>query len=419
MVIQPTLLSALLPVKTAQTNLSQWSLGQVLNATVISQKSANTVILEINNQRLETKTNFDKPTQVGEQLKLVVEKQGTPMVLRVLQNNSSVLLHENRQQLLRLAMPKQAGMEKISSLLNHVTNNARQAINILPAPIEHQMKKLIQHLPTKENIKNALGLKTVIKDSGLLLESKLMAEVSTKPKLNNQTPTTTASQAHPHVILKDLKKNLLQVSGAISKYKQDSQKTENTTIKQAQTIDLTAVVKNPQLTAKTQIDNVARINEFATKLDIETIAKQIESSIARIEVNQTKIVVTNDNQFPTWSIETPVKDNPDIDLLKLDIHADKESNNNNKKEQMWTVNLKIDFEKLGSLSARLSMFDNEVSATLWSEASTLNKLINENLALLDKQIERCGLTVGSLTCLEGAPTEQDGLSTDKLINIKV
>ncbi len=51
--------------------------------------------------------------------------------------------------------------------------------------------------------------------------------------------------------------------------------------------------------------------------------KQIDLSVARFEVNQSKVVVTHVKQLPVCSIEIPVKDKQNFDLLKLDIQADK------------------------------------------------------------------------------------------------
>lgn len=416
--IHPTLLSASLPIKATHTNLSQWLLGQILNATVTGRKSADTLILQINNQQIEAKTTSDKPINVGEQLKLVVEKQGNPVVLRVLQHDSQKLIHEIRQQLLRENMPKQAGMEKLTTMLNQVSNNVRGVINILPAPIEQQLKKLIEHLPAKANLKNETGLKAAIKDSGIFLESKLLAETAKKQEPNKQLQA--ATQLNRQRIVKDLKTNLLQLSELISKYKQGTKNTENKFIKQIQLTPFFETAKNSTVNTKTRFENTASIIDIGSKVDIETISKQIESSVARIEVNQSKAIVTHDNQFPIWSIEMPVKDKQDIDLLKFDIQADRDSKSDNEEGQIWTVNLKINFENIGSVSARLSMIDKEVSATLWSENETLNELIDNNLPLLGKKIEKCGLSPGKIVCLEESPVEQeDRLPGNNLINITI
>lgn len=423
MQIHSTALSNLLSVKTVQTSLSQFLSGQLLSANVVSRKSPDTFILEINNQRVEAKTNFDRPLQAGQKLNLIVEKQSAPTTLRILNNEPSLVLHENKQQLLRLVLPKQTGMEKMPQLFTLFSSKLKQINTTLPAPFENQLKKLIQNLPAKENINNPVELKTTIKDSGLLLEAKLLTE--TLKKTEHQAQDT--KQHHiqpqtkplPNTILKDLKANLLQLSDTVAKSKKESNKTEASFIKQPNTPPFMALAKNVASNKNKGLESLVRLVESNTKLDIEKISKQIESSIARIEVNQTKAVVTNDTQLPVWSIETPVKDTPDLDLLKLDIHPDNETKNEQKKDKTWTVNIKLDFEHIGTVSAKISMFDQEITASLWSENKLLNSLIDKNINLLDKQIEKAGLTINKITCLDSCPIEQQERSHDKLVNIKV
>jgi Flagellar hook-length control protein FliK len=420
--IQPALLSTPIPVKTPQLDLSQWLLGQTLNATVTGRKSADTLILQIQNQQIEAKTTPDKLINIGDQLKLVVTKLSNPVVLQVLQPDTSKIIHEIKQQILRENIPKQASMKKMTTVLNQVSNNVREVIKFLPAPIEQQFKKLIEHLPLKSNLNNEAGLKATIKNSGIFLESKLLTEASiikkspehVSPKRLSATSATNQSQ--PQSITKDLKTNLLQLSDVITKYKQSTNNQDVNFVKQVQTTVLLETAKS----SMTKIENTSKAIDLALKLDAETISKQIESSIARIETNQTKAIVTNDNQTPVWSVEIPVKDKQDIDLLKLSIQADSDSKSNNEQDKLWTATLKIDFENIGSVSAKLSIIDKEVNATLWSENETLSKLINDNLLILDKQIERCGLSTGNIVCLEEAPIEQNTKSSvNNLINISI
>jgi flagellar hook-length control protein FliK len=415
-----------LPVKATQLNLSQWLLGQVLNATVTGRKSADTLILQIQSQHLEAKTSPDKVINVGEQLKLLVAKLGDPVVLRVLQQDSAKVVHEIKQQLLRESMPKQASMEKLTTVLNQVSKNAREVIKFFPAPVEQQFKKLIEHLPTKTNLNNEIGLKAAIKNSGVFFESKLLAEISSKKysgdlfktteQTTKQTPNQISGQTQYQGTAKDLKANLLLLSGVTNKYKQQIQNQGNNFIKQAQTILFFETMKKS--TAK--MENSVRTTELTLKIDAETINKQVESSIARIEVNQSKAIIAQDNQTPVWSFEIPVKDKQDIDLVKLNIQANEESKSRDKKEKLWTANLKIDFEGIGAVSAKLSIIDKEVNATLWSENEILNELINDNLFLLNKQIEKCGLSTGKIICLEEAPAVQETQFSDhNLINITI
>ncbi|NOG59179.1 MAG: flagellar hook-length control protein FliK [Proteobacteria bacterium] len=406
-------------------------IGQIVNATVIKKHSPDSFILQIGNQQIEAKTDQSRPLNIGDQLKLVVEKQDNPVTLRVLQQNQTKVIHEAKQQLLRESMPKQAGMEKLTSVLAQVSKNVKDVIKTIPAPIEQQFKKLIEQLPVKNNLNNESGLKTAIKNSGIFLEAKLLTEVKTKPdsllkltnlpaqKASSSTSGQSTAQAHQLTqnleIAKDLKTNLLQLSDVINKYKQNIKNQENGFIKQVQ---LTSPESTRSNAAKVQNSN--KLVEQALKAETEMLSKHIESSIARIEVNQSKAIVTHDNQAPLWSIEMPVKDKQDIDLLKLNIHADRDSKSDDEQQLRWATDLKITFENIGTISAKLSVIDKEVNATLWSENEILNDLINSNLSLLNNQIEKCGLSTGKIVCVQETLSEQDIPHTsNNLINITI
>ncbi len=416
--IKPTLLSTSFPNKVVSPNLPQWMPGQVLSATVTGRISADTLILQINNQAIEAKTNSNKPIPIDAQLKLLVEQQGTPTILRVVQQDSPKLIQETKQQLLRENIPKQASMEKLTNILNQLKNNTRNTIKGLPAPVAQQIKKLIAELPTQIDLENEPGLKTAVKNSGIFLESKLLSEVMNKQKSTNLKQATTQSGSLN--ITKDLKTNLLQLSELVTKNKLVTQKPVPQFIKSAEIISLFNTAKSPNTNIKPEARNTVISFDIDAKVDIETISKQLEASIARVEVNQSKAVVTHDNQLPAWSIELPIKDKQNIDLLKLDIQHDRNSKSENDKEQIWTVNLKINFKDKGAVSARLSIFGNEVSATLWSEDQRLNDLVDNNLSLLRTRIEKCGLSMGRIVCLAGTPASQsDCMIAANLINISV
>ena len=440
-----------LAVKSAQLNLSRLLVGQILNASVVEKKTLNTLILKVGSQLLEARATQNKTLNVGEQLKLIVEKQDNPTTLRVVQHDSKITAQEAKQQLqqqlLREAIPKQAGLEKLTTLLSQVSKNINASIQI-PAPVKRQIKKLIDQLPEQSNLKNESGLKTAIKNSGIFLEAKLLTEAFNKDgnKLNtafnttHQTSQKESSQLlKPNLnqsllqpqkleIAKDLKANLLQLSAAINKHKANSPlgKTSSDTalIKSSQILSQ-VLLKAPSI----EIANKNTVNtkeaaikaaELALKAETETLNKQIESSIARIEVNQSKAVVSYDNQSPLWSIEMPIKGEKDIDLLKLNIQADKDSDNDDEKNQQWSTDLKITFENISTLSAKLSIIDKEVNATLWSDNEIISSLIENNLAVLNKKIELQGLTTGKITCLKEAPAEQDSPHTNNnLISITI
>ena len=124
--------------------------------------------------------------------------------------------------------------------------------------------------------------------------------------------------------------------------------------------------------------------------------------------------------MPNWSVEIPVKDKQDIDLLKMEIQAEEHKNKQAEDALFWSANLNIEFDGIGSISARISIWDKEVSAALWSEQTALNDLIQNNLGMFEKQIERCGWSTGKIECLHSSVYEkQSETIMTNLINIKI
>ena len=187
--IQASLTSANIIKTSTSLKLSQWLIGQVLSATVTNRQSNNNVTLQIAGQQIEAKTNSDRPVQVGDKLNLIVEKKGEPTILRVIQHKLPEKTFELKQQLLRENLPKQSSLDKLTQLISQISKNTSSLSKALPAPIEKQIQKFIANLPDKSSVINETGIKTVVKDSGLFLESKLQTEKveTTKPDKSDKT----------------------------------------------------------------------------------------------------------------------------------------------------------------------------------------------------------------------------------------
>ena len=201
--------------------------------------------------------------------------------------------------------------------------------------------------PTQTFIKNSQGLKTVIKDSGLFLEAKLLDEVIIKKTIEGKAEKHTEllkpvqNQNHSQNLLnKDLKANLLKLAESIEKYNSKLKTTETNFAGKPAVNATTSSFESPRKTDISQnnkTETTGKLADSNTKLNLETLSKQIESSIARIEVNQSRAIVTQDNPVPVWSIELPIKDKQNIDLLRLDIETDKNPQSQNEIEKTWAL----------------------------------------------------------------------------------
>jgi len=167
--------------------ISNWQVGQVLQATVVKQASPQSLILQVGNQQLQADTTISLP--VGQKLELRISQLGDKPILqaRILSqtpqtaNASQTAATQPSQPvatdvainaLLRQALPKQASMATLLANLAWLNQSASKTAPI-PAAILDIAKQIFKQLPTKENVSNAGQLKQNIFNSGIFLESKL------------------------------------------------------------------------------------------------------------------------------------------------------------------------------------------------------------------------------------------------------
>ena len=190
--------------------ISNWQVGQVLQATVVKQATPQNLILQVGNQQLQADTTVSLP--VGQKLELRVSQLGDKPILqaRILSQTpqtantpQTAATHTTAQPsqpvatdaainiLLKQALPKQASMATLLANLTWLNQSASKTVPI-PAVVLDIAKQLFRQLPTKENINQAGQLKQNMLNSGIFLESKLNKLASDKtPQTLRQTTKQT------------------------------------------------------------------------------------------------------------------------------------------------------------------------------------------------------------------------------------
>lgn len=428
--IQSTPLSRLQPSQsTTPVELKNWQVGKLLQATVVELRPGNTLLLKIENQFVEIHTRQPVAVKPGENLALRVMENGNPNILKVVQQHTPG--NFQLQQLLRETLPRQGGLEKMNAVLKQVETKTQGAIAALPATVKQQLQKLIDTLPTPKSLSTGKGLKTALTDSGLFLEAKLLNYA--KPQLTTAAPVKIPAQQIPALPGADLKANLLQLMHII---KQADPGTRISTVS-------TASAVNSQITQAVVHEAVGEIKKYSTagavtisatqtvsskrqsapvplvikQLDVEQLGKHVEAALARIETNQARAIVTDGQPFTGWSFEIPIKNNNELDLVKLDLEQHKNNDEDKATQGNWMVNLRIEFESGGNLSARVSMFASEMNVVLWSHEHDINELIATNLDRLDEQLNSKGLQLKQLQHIQPLAEKSEPQQETNLINI--
>ncbi len=433
--------------------ISNWQVGQILQATVVRQTSPQTLILQIANQQLRADTTVSLPT--GQKLELRVNQLGEKPILqaRILgptplttTPQSAAIAHPTTQpnqavatdiainNILKQALPKQAGMATLLANLAWLNQSASKSVPI-PAAILDIAKQLFNQLPTRERLNNPGQLKQGILNSGIFLESrlnKLSSDTTAQtPKQAikqllqmplNKTESSTASSATDKISA-DLKLGLLRLLGAVQQItKMESTAPPRAPLAQTSTqagtqpLPYTAPPlhgNTPQAQPKAKA-NLAGLTNLP--LLLLELGKQIESALSRTQLHQVASLPGNDQNPVNLAFELPVRNNEQVDIFDIVIreedankHQDEQDN-----QQQWSINLAFDLDGLGPVHAKLRMIDNKISTTFWAENMETTQLFNQNLENLRQRYHQVGLDSSELCCYSGSPPET---STSKLPHI--
>ncbi len=384
--IQPHLLLAAVSNKTVDIGLSGLLKGHTLNAT-ITARTNDSITLKINNQIVETRSQKPLALNVGQQINLKVERQSNPTILKIIDSPVQSQLVASQKQLTRESLPRQQGLETLIKTLNQQLTGKNLAV--LPQPLQRSIQQIINQLPSPAVLIKPDSLAKAVQQSGLFLEARLK-----KQSHENTRPIPSLIVEHNKAsTTSDLKAQLLKISTIIKQTQNlPAQSIETANAKPSEKHNLaqlnTVKQQSPQKT-----DN-ARLIDIGNESSIERIGKQVEASLARVELNQARSIPV-DNSLSTWLIETPIKDRQDIDLLQLDIEQQSHQHHD-ANENSWTVDLNIEMESVGTLSARINMYEEDMNITLWSDQGSLKQLLENNISKLDTKLKQKGLIIDNI-----------------------
>ena len=209
----------------------------------------------------------------------------------------------------------------------------------LPPATAALLERLIEQLSASDDISRTDVLKQAMMDSGPFLEHKL----SLAPKAA--------------ALAGDLKANLLRL-----------------------------------LAEASQSDDAAAKN----------LAQLVEAGLARIQLHQLSTYADMQTPSAVWAGELPVRRDNHVDVFQFHIEKDGKSAAN-PAQKSWNTWLSFDIESLGPMHVKISLTNTDIAATLWAELHATADLIEQNLPILRQSLDRLGLTIKGLQCLQGRP----------------
>ncbi len=408
--------------------ISNWQVGQVLQATVVKQASPQSLIIQIGKQQLQADSTDNLP--IGQKLELRVSQLGdkpilqarilnpTPLTLNTSQNTTTT--HPNQpvatdvaiNNILKQALPKQTSMATLLANLAWLNQSASKTLPI-PVVILDIVKQLINQLPSKEQLNNSGQLKQNILNSGIFLESKLKQLSSDKTaqtprqaikqSLKMENAATSPTNKPPT----DLKFSLLRLLGAVQ---QITGASGTTTLQNPlghvspQPLPFTPPPLRgsaPQPQSQATANLTSQTNMPLLLLEL---GKQVEASLARTQLHQAVSLPSSEQSPTNLAFELPIRNNGQIDIFDIVINEeDKETQDEKDGKDQWGISLAFDLEGLGPVHAKLRMIDNKISTTFWAENAETTQLFNQNLENLRQRYHHAGLESSELCCYPGTP----------------
>ncbi|PVV11380.1 MAG: hypothetical protein B6D72_10165 [gamma proteobacterium symbiont of Ctena orbiculata] len=379
-----------LPLPTAEPGkslLQQLQPGQILQGTALSQNMDGTIRLQIGVTRLIAQTTLNVPA--GQALTLQVEKTGKLPELRVLTLPS---LEEMKASALKQVLPRQQPLPGLFRLLTQVATDTSRPGQSPPPAVQQAVQNLLQRIIPLDQP----GFKTQ------LLQALQLSGIQTEAQLVRQ-----------QVEANDFKVNLLRLIGLIKPLITTTPNQVNQTLAMQQQL----FNPSPPPAAAPQPATPQETSP-TTRLLLE-LFKQLDGAIARIQTNQlSSLPAADDSSRQVWQFELPIRQENSFDLFHFRIGRDT-TNKGSDIETSWNLTLHMSLAPLGPMRVRLSLVDETISTTIWSEKADTAKLVSRHLDKLRAGLESTGLQVNKLEAFQGmARIENELPSEQSLLNEK-
>ncbi len=421
-----------LPADASPAEVRNWRVGQVLSAVAASSDRGGSAELRIGGQTYRAQVPFT--VQSGDRMLLeVIRTEGTPLLRPVGAERSP----DPVQAALRAALPRQGALTPLLANLVQLAK-PQNAPPLHPLVLE-AARTLFQRLATASQASTADGLRRAAANAGTQLEAKLAHAASgrtpaapigddfkagllrlrqaAEQALRTSTPPapSKAQGAAPAARAPEVRTLPLAAptnTPATAKNGAPTPAAAGTSNPSAPAAAATTVrVVAPLLPplSESQPQPQGRAAPFPALLEpakfLQGLLQQVESSLARLQLNQLASQHTDGDQRQVWMLELPVRrDQSTLDLLHLRIERENESGSGRARRQQgggWTVQVALDLDGLGPVQARIGLRNGQVSTAFQTEGEGTSELFRRHLDELRTQLEAAGLDVTAMSCQVG------------------
>ncbi len=413
-----------LAVETVRTNvLNNLRPGQILHASVLTPTSQNSVKLRIGLAELVARTQVSFTP--GQRITLDVVKTGVLPELRVL---PQVETRQFQAEALRTALPKQIPLPRLFENLQILSSTLAKNVPI-PAfskgetsPAQDAKPALIKLLSTAlqssratkgdvemlQTLRNLAGTESLQK-VGERLGPEVVNRIRT---VLENTPTRSEVSSPP------LLRRIIQESGLFMEPKLAFGQPSGADLKSNLLLLLLLIrsrieqfvlpeQKDLQVHERPSQPPPSPLESGVSKL-LNQLFRQIEGSLARIQLNQLASLPTEDgNNRQVWQFDIPVRHPHGFDSFQLKVERERHHGKKRDTAHRWRVSLHFDLEPLGPVQAQVTLLGEEVSALFLAERKESATLIEQHLSALDLAFSRAGLKVGHLAAKKSGKVHRE------------
>ncbi len=286
---------------------------------------------------------------------LEVINPGNQPQFKIVDNNPTTIIEQKITETFKRLLPiQESPAVLVSQLLTAIPELKKN--KTVPEALKRLAQEILQNLPKKSQLTNAVTLKQQILNSGHFLEAKL-AQLTKPSEINLQD---------------DFKLKLLKL------------------------IDYLKQQPDPKVEQKSQPNELNVIKELLQKSN---------HSLARIILDQLNSLPKEEGTKQIWSLELPYLNNDRTEKVSIEIEQDQESDKLEKKNN-WSVSLSISPPNLGTIHCKLNCYDHVVNTRFWSEHSGTVVKIHNHLDYLKQQLENNDINPGLIDVQQGKPEQR-------------
>jgi hypothetical protein len=338
--------------------LSNWRVGQVLNALVVDRMPSGNVLLNVGGR--EFVTPLDLPVQAGNRLQLEVQQVQPQMTLKLLANlseaASSQLTQKNAPTFTSNHLGSHSGAKPASVAALLSTLSAQPGLRALVAqtPILSALVTALSAHSLQANALSSSALSAAIDRSGLFNEANLTAGRSERARDSS-------------------KSQLVQLQKAIG--------------------DLPAATLN-----------------LETRASLNALSDLTNAAIANL-TQQQLISMPQEGGAQRWFFEIPLALGLNFVDLKITIERDEKAQGGEDDKATWRVDLSLDLPEAGPMRVLLTMADRDVSVVLSSDSPSVRSMVDSSFGQLKTRMIVSDFRVKSLVTQAMTDTsDSSGLS---------